>query len=249
MKELFEFAFSPVNLIPTVLLLFVALYWMVVLFGMLDMGTVDLDVDTDVDVDVDVDVDLHVDADIDADIDTDVDADVDADIHAEADTDIDHGAEVHAGGPGIVMQSLIFFNVGKVPLLILLSFIAIPFWLLALVGNYYLKVDSFGFSFILAIPEFILSLFFAKIFTEPIAKVFKKMDDEFSKSIDFVGKTAHARFEIEEHRDGQIEIEIKSTTMVLTARSIKGKIERGAEVLIVEHLEKEGYYLVEPFNI
>lgn len=233
MKELFEFAFSPVNLIPTILLLFVSIYWIVVLFGMLDMGTIDLDVDTDVDVDANVDV--H--------------ADVDADVHADADTDVDHGGEVHAGGPGLVMQSLIFFNVGKVPLLILLSFIAIPFWVMALVMNYYLKTDSFGFSLLLAIPEFILSLFLAKIFTEPIAKVFKNMDEEFGKGLDYMGKTAYARFDIEENKDGQIEIDIKSTTNVLTARSISGTIKKGEQVLIIDQNKKEGYYLVEPFNI
>ncbi len=243
MKELFEFAFSSINLIPTILLLFVSLYWIVVLFGMLDMGTIDLDVDTDVDVDVDVDVDIHAEVDVDTDIDADVDADVDAD------TDVDHGGEVHAGGPGIVMQSLIFFNVGKVPLLVLLSFIAIPFWIMALVVNYYLKVDSFELSLILAVPEFILSLFIGKVFTEPIAKLFKNMDEEFGKGIDYIGKTAYARFDIEENKDGQIEIDIKSTTNVLTARSISGSIKKGDQVLIVDQNKKEGYYLVEPFSI
>ncbi|NJO91231.1 MAG: YqiJ family protein [Chloroflexia bacterium] len=213
--------------------------------GMLDMGTVDLDVDTDVDVDVDVNVDVHAEVDVDADI----DADVDADVHAEADTDIDHGGEVHAGGPGVVMQSLIFFNVGKVPLLVLLSFIAIPFWIMALVVNYYLKVDSFGLSLLLAIPEFILSLFIAKVFTEPIAKLFKNMDEEFGKGLDYIGKTAYARFDIEENKDGQIEIDIKSTTNVLTARSTSGSIKKGEQVLIVDQNKKEGYYLVEPFSI
>ncbi len=247
MKELFEFAFSSINIIPTILLIFVALYWLVVLFGMLDMGTIDLDADTDVDVDVHVDADIDVDADLD--VDTDIDTDVDTDIHAEADTDIDHGGEVHAGGHGVVMQSLIFFNVGKVPLLVLLSFIAIPFWAMALIVNYYLKVDSFGLSLVLAIPEFIFSLFIAKVFTEPIAKIFKNMDEEFGKGIDYIGKTAYARFDIEENKDGQIEIDIKSTTNVLTARSTSGSIKKGDQVLIVDQNKKEGYYLVEPFSI
>ena len=156
MLELFEFSFSYINIIPTILIVFVVLYWIVVLMGLVSMSSVELDVDADADLHVDVDMhaDLHVDADIHADV------DVDADMHVDADTHI--GADVGHSGPGIMLQGLLFFNVGKAPFLILLSFFAIPLWFMSLTVNYYLHIESVAISILLLIPEIILSLFIAK---------------------------------------------------------------------------------------
>lgn len=51
MKELFDFAFSGVNIIPTLLFLFVMIYWLIVIVGIVDIDTFDIDVDADLNVD------------------------------------------------------------------------------------------------------------------------------------------------------------------------------------------------------
>lgn len=58
MLELLEFSITGVNVIPTVLLIFVLVYWLIVILGMIDVDTVDVDLDLDVDVDADVEVEL-----------------------------------------------------------------------------------------------------------------------------------------------------------------------------------------------
>lgn len=58
MLELLEFAFSGVNIIPTILLIFTVAYWLIVILGVIDVDTLDFDLDTDVDVDLDAEVDL-----------------------------------------------------------------------------------------------------------------------------------------------------------------------------------------------
>ncbi|MEQ9442520.1 MAG: DUF1449 family protein [Cyclobacteriaceae bacterium] len=60
MKELFTAAVSAPNLIPTLLLAFVLIYWLVVLLGAIDIDSLDVDLDLDTDVDVDADVDGHL---------------------------------------------------------------------------------------------------------------------------------------------------------------------------------------------
>lgn len=60
MLELLEFSITGVNVIPTVLLIFVLVYWIIVILGVIDVDTVDVDLDLDVDVDVDADVDVEV---------------------------------------------------------------------------------------------------------------------------------------------------------------------------------------------
>ena len=58
MKELLEFSFSGINIIPTVLLIFVFIYWLIVIMGVIDIDTLDFDLDMDADVDVDGDFEV-----------------------------------------------------------------------------------------------------------------------------------------------------------------------------------------------
>ncbi|OQY04664.1 MAG: hypothetical protein B6I20_02650 [Bacteroidetes bacterium 4572_117] len=235
MIELFEFSFSSINIIPTVLLVFVVLYWLVVLMGLVSMSSIDFDVDTD----VDVDADIHIDADVD--VDTDLHLDANAHVDADIGTDIGHG------GPGIMLQGLLFFNVGKVPFLILLSFFVIPLWFISLIVNYYLNVDSVALSLLFLIPESIVSLFIAKLISTPIAGLFIKIDNETGKPEDFTGIQAVVRIKVEKERDGQIELVRNNSTVILPARSVSGDINQGTEILIIDYIEDKNYYLVEPF--
>lgn len=57
MLELLEFAVTLPNMLYTILLVIVLLYWLLVILGALDMGGVDIDLDADADIDGDVDVD------------------------------------------------------------------------------------------------------------------------------------------------------------------------------------------------
>ena len=229
MKELFEFSFSLINLIPTLLLVFVFLYWLTVLFGFLDMSSLDFDVDTDVDIDADIDVD--------------------ADVHLDADVDSHaHGVEGVASGANFFVKTLVFFNVGRVPFMILLSFIVLPLWLITLYTNYYLGITNFLIAILFFIPILLVSMFFAKIISSPLAKIFKNMDEEMGKPEDFTGMVGTVRITVDDDSDGQIEIIRKGSTVVLTARAIKGQISPGKKVLVIDFLEDKKYYLVEPFS-
>lgn len=62
MKELYDFTFSSINIIPTLFLIIVVMYWITVLIGVLDFNSLDFDVDahTDIDVGVHADIDTHI---------------------------------------------------------------------------------------------------------------------------------------------------------------------------------------------
>ena len=49
MSTLFRFAFTGVNLIPTILLIVILVYWITVIIGAIDLDFIDLDIDIDVD--------------------------------------------------------------------------------------------------------------------------------------------------------------------------------------------------------
>ena len=51
MSELLPFAFSGINLIPTVLLMFTVAYWLIVILGVVDLDSIDVDIDGGVELD------------------------------------------------------------------------------------------------------------------------------------------------------------------------------------------------------
>lgn len=62
MLEVFQAAISPLNIVFTVMLILVVLYWICVILGAFDIELfdVDLDIGTDIDADVDIDADTEV---------------------------------------------------------------------------------------------------------------------------------------------------------------------------------------------
>ncbi len=61
MVELMTIAFSPLNIVFTVLLIVIVLYWITVIIGVLDVDLFDIDFDADMDFDADADVDADLD--------------------------------------------------------------------------------------------------------------------------------------------------------------------------------------------
>lgn len=232
MVELLNAALLPENIVYTVLLCVVLLYWGMVILGALDLGAFDMDVDIDADIDIDVDVDLDVDVDVDADIDADVDSDVDA----------------GGSGGGFMIAMLRFFNFGKVPFMVLMSFIVLSLWLMSVLANHYINDGSIWFPFVIFIPMLFIALIVAKVFTTPLIGVFDKLDDT-AKEINFIGKTAKITLFVKVGQTGQAELYVNDYNMLLMVKGsekVTKTIERGTEVVIVDHNEDKSIYFVEP---
>ncbi|MEL6970499.1 MAG: hypothetical protein AAFO02_10025 [Bacteroidota bacterium] len=60
MHELLQLALHPFNLVYSILLALIVLYWISVILGAVDMSALDFDFDADVDLDVDVDADTDI---------------------------------------------------------------------------------------------------------------------------------------------------------------------------------------------
>lgn len=252
MKELFEYTFSGINLIPTILLIFVLIYWLIVLIGLIDMNSIDVDVDTDADLDMDTDIDVDTDVHVDTHVEVDTHLHVETDVHADMDTDLDTHIDAHTeaggnihGSPGAFLQMLVYFNLGKLPFMLLLSFVAIPLWIITLYTNYYLNINQIWLALLLLIPELFVSLFIAKFLSTPIARMFSKIDEETGRPVDFQGKTATVRIAADADSFGQIEVKHKDSTVLLTAKTTGMPVTAGEKVLIIDYIKEEKYYLIE----
>jgi len=148
MKELILAAFDPVNIGYTFFLILVLFYWVSIIFGAMDLNSIDFDIDTDVDFDVDADLDVNSEMGIDG-----------------------------SGGSWLV-SSLQFFHFGKLPIMIILSLVILMSWAISILANYYLGQGSTLFALALFFPNLFISLCLTKVITTPLVPLFKNMEHQ-----------------------------------------------------------------------
>ncbi|TRX71203.1 OB-fold-containig protein [Carboxylicivirga sp. M1479] len=228
MKELFEAAFSGVNVIPTVLLVLVLFYWLLVIIGAMDIDTVDFDIDADIDVDVDIDID------------TDVDTDLDG----------ANSVEEGIGSIAFLNSVLVFFNLGKIPFMVWLSFLIIPMWIISILFNHFMGNSLFLIALVALIPNLIVSLIVSKVLTTPIAAVFARLKKNNDDQFKYTGKICTVLMRTTNNRFGQAEISrngnIYRVNILTHGEAI---LEKGQTALIIEYLANKKCYLVEPYKI
>ena len=181
--------------------------------------------------------------------------DVDPGGHADVDghIDVDVGGGGHSGIHS-ALAVLRFFNVGEVPLMILVSVFALVMWTIAVLGNYYLNDPEDPRALItvgLLVGNIIVSLFVAKLVTMPLCYVFKHMDAGLTEKIKVVGKTCVIKTAEATPTSGQAEMETDGAPLLLNVRTREGEtLAKGDEALIVDHHEAEsGTYDVVKFDL
>ncbi|MGH1339654.1 MAG: NfeD family protein [Aureispira sp.] len=233
MKELLLAAFSTPNLVLTILLAIICFYWLTVILGVIGLDTFDIDIDADVDIDVDIDIDV------------DMDVDVDADMDVDADTDV--ATSITAGS--ILLGSLRFFNLGRVPFMVLFSMFILSMWSLSVYcnheGSWINPSNSASFAALLFVPITILSLFSAKFLTMPLVPLFKH-GNTFAKPLVINGKVGTLLTSVRGEETGQLKAMIDESIVTLMVRSDTGElIEKGEEVVIIQEDKDGKVYLVQ----
>ena len=212
MTELYYAAVSPPNLLPTGLLVFVLLYWLTVIVGLLDLKTVDLNLDGDADLDAD--------------------SDFDAEGH---DHDWLHGA-------------LAFFNLGRIPLMIFLSFVFLPLWAGSILANYYTGNTSWLLGLAFFVPLFIGSLFVAKFLTLPFVKLFASMEKSHDGGEVAIGKVCTVLLPATAEHLGQAAVRVNGAPLMLNVRSTAAPIAKGETALVIDFDAQRRCYLIEPYR-
>ena len=227
MVELITVAFSPVNLVFTVLLLLMIVYWVTVIIGVLDVDLFNIELP-------------ESGPEVDADVDVDVDADVDAD------------GELDIGGTDMTRSILHFFYIGEVPVMVLLSVLILSLWTLSMLGNYYLNPAR---SFAIAIPIFfgdlVASLFIVKVFAAPLRRFYALLNKDYNAPRHVMGRICSiTTTQVSKQKMGQASVRTAGAPIVLNVRSQDDHVfEKGDEAVIVKRDEKMGVYLIAPVNL
>ncbi|WP_439879820.1 hypothetical protein ACSX1A_11625 [Pontibacter sp. MBLB2868] len=208
MTELLQASFSTVNIIPTAFLVFTLLYWVIVIFGLLDLDFLDIEVE------------------------------------AEADLDADGISAVTW-----LNSALAFFNLGKIPLMVFLTFLALPFWVLSILANYYLNNGSTLLGAVYLIPCFIAALFISKILTMPFVKLFAALEKEHESAVTIIGQICTVILPANATELGQATVKTNGAPLLLNVKTTHGgAVKKGETALVIDFNNENNFYLIEPYE-
>ena len=175
--------------------------------------------------------------------------DFDVEVEPEIDLEIDADLDGNTASDLLVLNKVLsFFNIGKVPFMVFLTFLSFPMWMLSLVVNNLLGNNSFILSLLFLFPIFIISLFIAKILTMPFIKIFAALEKE-DETDDIIGGIGTVRIGANSTQKGQADVMVGKSffTIYIKTHETGELAKKGDKVLVLDHIKKEGYYLVEKY--
>jgi hypothetical protein len=221
LPDLIKACFTAINLPYTLLLGVVFLYWLSVIAGALDISVLDFDVDLDGDADIDLDADIDADGDI---------------------------SDVGDGGIRAVLR---YFNIGEVPLTIIISFFALSLWTIGILANWYLhRNQSALLGMALIVPNVLVSLHVAKFCSIPFKALFKALDHgSGDQNEDLVGRQCTVTTSTATATFGQVEVKTKGAPLLLSVRTDGETLPRGTSAVIMELDEAAGLYMISKLDM
>jgi len=156
----------------------------------------------------------------------------DGDVNTDADGEVSFGSKV-----------LEFINIGKMPLMVIVTLFKFIGWILTLLSSIFLGLANWGIkSVLILLPVFAITFVIMHYVTKPLVKMYKNLGYNGEESIDFLGRTGTLKSTIENNKIGILEVTIQKDVFRLNVKSQSGnRIEYGAEVMIVKAVENNIY--------
>ena len=217
MQELLQAAIHPVNIVFTVLLVFVLLYWLSVILGAIDLGAFDLDLDLDADLEVDADIEAEVEA---------------------------------VSNVGWLAGALHFFNFGKLPFMVVMTFLVLSMWSISLMANHYLGDGTALFALAILIPNLFVSLVITKVVTTPLVPVFSTLDGSV-EAVDYEGQECTITLSATQDKMGQAEVIVDGSPLLINVKLTgqgQMRISKGEKALVLRRAPQGNYFLIKHFQ-
>lgn len=208
MTELLQAAVLPPNLVATGLLVFVLLYWLTVIVGLLDFKT--------------------------------------ADLHLGGHADSGHLPGTHADW---FNGALAFFNLSRVPLMLFVSFVALPLWVGSILANYYTGNTSLLRGLLFLLPLLLASLFVAKVVTQPFVRLFAALEKDHDGGAVALGKVCTVLVPATADHLGQATVRIDGAPLMLNVRTTGVPLAKGETALVIDYDTLRRCYLIEQYVV
>ena len=177
----------------------------------------------------------------------DLDVDVETDIGMDVDVD---GAI--ASEPSILQKALGFINVGKVPIMLVVSVFKFIAWIFTIATSMIWNLGQWGWkSALILIPIFIISYFLTKVATKPFIKIYHHMGYNGEASHDLIGRIALLKSNIQGDALGAAELNIQNDVIKILVKSKTGApLKYHAQItLVAESDDKQFYWVLPEINI
>jgi hypothetical protein len=223
MLEFVTTAFAPANVLFTVLLLVVGLYWIMVILGVLDLDLFHIELPG-----------------------ADLDADLDAGGGAEA------GTAAEGVGPGVFRSILHFLYVGEIPTMLLASIMVLSLWTFSMLGQHYLNRDgSAVMAVAIFVGDFAVSTVVLKFVALPLRRFYLLLNKDYNAPGDVVGRVCRVvTTQVSAETMGQAEVPTRGAPLLLNVRAREAHVfHKGEEALVVERDDAEGTYRIAPVNL
>lgn len=171
------------------------------------------------------------------------------DIHAG---DLDHDVHVGASEGGFWVGCGRFLHLGEVPLMIMMSFLALFMWVISVLSNYHFNGvpgdRSSALALLFLVPNFLVSLLLTRVAVSPLRKVFAAMHKTETEAEKIIGREGRVISAQVDERYGQVEIITSSAPLLVNARTPSGSppIPKGTPVIVFAAAEDHSHHLVKP---
>lgn len=177
-------------------------------------------------------------------------------LHLLGAVDLDFlGAEIDADGPaekdGLfnswLQGALRFVNATEVPVMIVLSVLAILLWAVAMIGNLWFNPNQGALAGgIIAGASLVAAIALTRFAIAPLKPFFRLIRADDEKLPPVVGRTGTVRTAVVDERGGQVEIENSEAPLLLNARVATGSppLPRHTPVIVIHHDPESGIHTV-----
>jgi hypothetical protein len=145
-----------------------------------------------------------------------------------------------------------FINVGKVPVMVIVTLFKFVSWILTLASSIIFGLGKMGiWSVLILIPVFIIAYFLMHFLTKPFVKLYKNLGYKGDDPIDFLGRTGKMKSTIENSKIGSAEFYINGDVIRLNVISKDGsKIDYNDTILILNESEdRKIFYVKKEINL
>jgi len=163
----------------------------------------------------------------------------------DVDSDLDHDADIQAE-PSFWSKCLDFINIGKVPLMVIVTLFKFISWVITIVSSLIFGLGKLGiYSVFILIPIFIVVYFIMHWITKPLVKMYKELGYHGEEATDFIGRIGRTKSTIDGEKIGSAEFLINQDIITLNIKSHTGeKIEFGDTIIITDEAPSKHYYYV-----
>ena len=239
MNEVINIALSPVNIVLTILVILLILYW---LFTMISGVDFDLDIDVDVDVDVETELNFNTNSNIDG---------GNVDFVDIANTEVNKEDIIENRRKALKWWQiiLIFFNFVGLPFMFTFTCWIFIWWISNLLSTSITGSYNNSLGYILFIAGIIPSLFLTKFLTTPFKSFFKNLNQDGDNPIDITGRTGVLFSTILEDKMGSAQVLAEGVPMSIYVKSLGGeKLEYKQKILVIKQSDDKNFYFVKEYN-